>query len=392
MDICAAINPSPQHTIRTTIEGEKSRLGIRTTHGHRLSGPKSQAGLQNPKNECKGQTESFSKRSATSHVVDSIFYYERWVLSTVNMGITAVVEVLVICTTSCCSTALVNDQSNKHFRLLWSDHHYRRPGVNSPLQVDAEHWSAAIFERPNNWRIFSKLAPIAITSLTLVVEAMSSLLLKTAGPDAVNTVGDLRVVTTLTNTENKSSKLLNQLHTVLSGLPSNNLHWSNINFTNSGEVEYDISPRKVFYIVNADSSISPFEAETSSHSEKVSGALAISRSHSLKSKRATFNACNADQQAVIQNVVSPAAGFVVASLILGLILTSGICGCVMSGAASAWLRQDLLLQRVFFGYLPLCGVICSSRSRNLPLESYFTFNGSPTGDIEYSQDDCGELP
>ncbi|KAF4621982.1 hypothetical protein D9613_009066 [Agrocybe pediades] len=199
--------------------------------------------------------------------------------------------------------------------------------------------------------MFSKLALIAITSLALVVEAAPSLLLKTAGPNAVNTVGDLHVVTTLTNTGNETLKLLNHPHTVLSGLPSNNFAVSHksgarpsfkgalvkyrarasdnknaytvlapgqtMNFehnlgqtynfmTNSGEGEYDISPRNIFYVVNADSSISSLEAQTSSHTAKVSGALAVSPSHAMKSKRATFNACNADQQTVIQNAIPPA--------------------------------------------------------------------------------------
>ncbi|KAF9557974.1 hypothetical protein CPC08DRAFT_751705 [Agrocybe pediades] len=54
------------------------------------------------------------------------------------------------------------------------------------------------------------------------VKAMSSLLVKTAGPDAVNTVADLRVVITLTNTGNDTLKLLKHPHTVLFSLPTNN--------------------------------------------------------------------------------------------------------------------------------------------------------------------------
>ncbi|KAF4621983.1 hypothetical protein D9613_009069 [Agrocybe pediades] len=123
--------------------------------------------------------------------------------------------------------------------------------------------------------MFSQLALIAITSLALVVEAAPSLLLKRAGP----------------NTGNETLTLLNHPHTVLSGLPSNNFAFSHksgarpsfkgalvkyrarasdnenaytvlapgqtINFehnlgqtynlTNSGEGEYDISPRNIFY-------------------------------------------------------------------------------------------------------------------------------------------------
>ncbi|KAF4622329.1 hypothetical protein D9613_009072 [Agrocybe pediades] len=48
------------------------------------------------------------------------------------------------------------------------------------------------------------------------------------------------------------------------------------NFTNSGEGEYNISPRNIFYVLNADSSISSYEAQTSSHTAKISGALAVS--------------------------------------------------------------------------------------------------------------------
>ncbi|KAF4621984.1 hypothetical protein D9613_009068 [Agrocybe pediades] len=153
---------------------------------------------------------------------------------------------------------------------------------------------------------------------------MHSLLLKTTGPDAVNTVGDLRVVTTLKNTGNNTLKLFKHPHTVLSRFPTDNfdiIHKSSgalpyfkgvmvkyclrafdnenvytvlaagqtisvehnlgqtYDFTNSGEGEYDINPRKVFYALNADSSISSFEAQTFSHSVKVSGVLAVSYPH-----------------------------------------------------------------------------------------------------------------
>ncbi|KAF9558382.1 deuterolysin M35 metalloprotease, partial [Agrocybe pediades] len=175
------------------------------------------------------------------------------------------------------------------------------------------------------------------------------------GPDAVNTVADLRVVTTLTNTGNNTLKLLHHPLTVLSRLPTPNFLITHklsgahprfkgvlvkykpmasgderpytvlapdqtisvehnlgqtYNFTNSGEGEYNISPSKVFYALNANASISSFKAQTSSHSAKISGDLAVSPSRALKSNRTSFNARNAYQRAVIQNAIVAATALV----------------------------------------------------------------------------------
>ncbi|KAF9554408.1 zincin [Agrocybe pediades] len=70
--------------------------------------------------------------------------------------------------------------------------------------------------------MLSKLALTIITALALVVEAKSSLLLKTTGPDSVTAVYNLHVVTTLTNTGDDTLKLLNHPGTVLSKLPTHN--------------------------------------------------------------------------------------------------------------------------------------------------------------------------
>ncbi|KAF9554897.1 zincin [Agrocybe pediades] len=191
--------------------------------------------------------------------------------------------------------------------------------------------------------MFSKLALIAIISLVLVVEAAPSLLLKTEGPNAVNTVDDLHVVTTLTNTGNETLKLLNHPHTVLSGLPSNNFAVSHksrarpsfkgalvkyrarasdnenaytvlapgqtinfehnfgqtYNFTNSCEGEYNISPRNIFYVLNADLPSPP-------------------------SKRRLPPTQQRCLQAVIQNAIPPATAFVVgaATYLQALLLPS----------------------------------------------------------------------
>ncbi|KAF4621981.1 hypothetical protein D9613_009067 [Agrocybe pediades] len=204
-------------------------------------------------------------------------------------------------------------------------------------------------------KLYYRACDIATNFIRTPVKATPSLLVKTAGPDAVNSVGDLRVVTMLTNTGNETLRLFNHPHTVLSRLPTDNFVISHklsgarpaftgvlviyrpkasdnekgytvlaagqtisvehnlgqtYDFTNSGEGEYDISPRDVFYALNADSSISCFKAQTSSHTAKVSGALAVSPSRAMKFKRTTFNACNAEQRAVIQNAIQHATALV----------------------------------------------------------------------------------
>ncbi|KAF9546310.1 hypothetical protein CPC08DRAFT_823807 [Agrocybe pediades] len=143
------------------------------------------------------------------------------------------------------------------------------------------------------------VATYSIRSLGTAVKATPSLLLKTTGPDAVNTVADLRVVTTLTNTGNNTLKLLHhpltgvlvkyipmasgdeRSYTVLGPDHAISLEHNlgqKYDFTNSAEGEYDISPSREFWVLNADSSISSFEAQTSeSYSVKVSGALTAPR-------------------------------------------------------------------------------------------------------------------
>ncbi|KAF4615936.1 hypothetical protein D9613_011329 [Agrocybe pediades] len=212
------------------------------------------------------------------------------------------------------------------------------------------------FRSPSK-RLYHHSCPVATHLIRTPVKALAapSLLLKTTGPDAVNTVADLRVVTTLTNTGNNTLKLLHHPLTVLSRLPRNNFLISHklsgaqprfkgvlvkykpmasgdekaytvlapdqtisvehnlgqtYSFTNSGEGEYNISPSKVFYALNANASISSFKAQTSSHSAKISGDLAVSPSRALKSNRTSFNACNAYQRAVIQNAIVAATALV----------------------------------------------------------------------------------
>ena len=67
------------------------------------------------------------------------------------------------------------------------------------------------------------------------------------------------------------------------------------NFTASGASSYDILARNIFYIVNADSTISTLLATANSHSAEITGKLAVARRSALV-KRATFNGCTRSQQ------------------------------------------------------------------------------------------------
>ncbi|KAF4622161.1 hypothetical protein D9613_009110 [Agrocybe pediades] len=215
--------------------------------------------------------------------------------------------------------------------------------------------------------MLSKLALTIITSLALVVEAKSSLLLKTTGPDSVTAVYNLHVVTTLTNTGDDTLKLLNHPGTVLSKLPTHNFditHESGArpsfrgvfakysqktaveknvytvlspgqtitvehdlgqayNFTTSGEGKYDIGAQKTFYVVNSDSTVSPIEAQVSAHSAKVSGHLSVAPTPHSIVKRANFVGCSADQQNEINAAIPGATAYVADSAAYMSVLFAG---------------------------------------------------------------------
>ncbi|KAF9523095.1 peptidyl-Lys metalloendopeptidase [Crepidotus variabilis] len=204
--------------------------------------------------------------------------------------------------------------------------------------------------------MFSKMlhaSLLVFASLAVAIAADPSLSLKVSGPAAVDGVDNLKIVTTLTNTGAETVKVLNDPNGPLSKLPTNTFTITDAsgttpafngvkakyvpkvaaaasaftilapgqsidvehnlseayNFTTSGAGTYDIHPNNLFYLVGDDSSIETVHADTaSSHSSKVSGKLAVSRSSAVE-KRATYKGCSSSQQSSLVSAASAAQSY-----------------------------------------------------------------------------------
>ncbi|KAF4622412.1 hypothetical protein D9613_009121 [Agrocybe pediades] len=197
-----------------------------------------------------------------------------------------------------------------------------------------------------------RTALIALTYAAAVANA-ATLSLKVSGPQAVDSVEDLKVVATLTNNGAEAVKILNDPRGALSKMPTDTFsitdaagsvpsfsgvkvkyvpeHAAKIgayttlkpgesievehhlghayNFTLPGAGAYDIHANNRFYIVNPDSSLSTVYADSAAHSARLSGKgkLAIARETpaGILSKRYTYKSCSSSQQS---SIVSAAAG------------------------------------------------------------------------------------
>ncbi|KAF9010206.1 peptidyl-Lys metalloendopeptidase [Cyathus striatus] len=189
---------------------------------------------------------------------------------------------------------------------------------------------------------------IALAASAVAVSAAPGLSLKVAGPDAVNTVANLKVSATVTNTGDETLKILNDPHSPLSKLPANTFDITNdagarpsftgakvkyvpkvaaaagaytvlapgqsltvehdlseaYNFTLPGAGKYSVEASNLFYVVDdATGDISTVYADAEAHTAVVSGTLAVARRHI--EKRATYNGCTSSEQT---SLVSAAAG------------------------------------------------------------------------------------
>ncbi|KAF9554411.1 hypothetical protein CPC08DRAFT_727182 [Agrocybe pediades] len=189
--------------------------------------------------------------------------------------------------------------------------------------------------------MFSKHIFFIFASLAVLAAASPSVLLKIQGPDIVNGVGNLRVVTTLTNTGDDISRLLDQPGTVLSKLPTHNYritHESGAqpSFTTVlAEYSSDAAVAKKIYTTlspgqtitvqhdhkwilnsltrgssnlwgNEDCS---WTAQVSSHSTKISGNFSTTSTSSHLRKRAVYVGCASDEKADIPLAITGASTY-----------------------------------------------------------------------------------
>ncbi|KAF9467834.1 hypothetical protein BDZ94DRAFT_1376555 [Collybia nuda] len=194
---------------------------------------------------------------------------------------------------------------------------------------------------------------IALVASAIAVSAAPGLSLKVTGPDAVNTVENLKVVTTVTNTGDETLKILNDPLGPLSKLPANTFTISDAkgaspkftgikakyvpqaaaaagkdavtilapgesvsvehnlsdayNFSSSGEGSYAVEARNLFHIVDSASKIVPVYADAEAHTAKVSGKLASPRPS--VDKRATYVGCSSSQQSLLVSAASGAQSY-----------------------------------------------------------------------------------
>ncbi|KAF9502271.1 peptidyl-Lys metalloendopeptidase [Pleurotus eryngii] len=195
----------------------------------------------------------------------------------------------------------------------------------------------------------SALAAVFVAALS--VSASPALTLKVAGPDSVNGVDNLKIVTTLVNTGDETLKILNDPRGPLSTLPTDTFsitdatgarpaftgvkakyvpaHAASLddasvftilapgetidvahdlsttyNFTATGEGAYNFEARNLFHIVDSDKTITPLYADVEPHAAKISGKLAVAKS--ALQRRATFVGCSATRQTQLNAAASQA--------------------------------------------------------------------------------------
>ncbi|KAL1696007.1 hypothetical protein GGG16DRAFT_44080 [Schizophyllum commune] len=195
------------------------------------------------------------------------------------------------------------------------------------------------------------LASVALSAIT--ASATQSVSLKVAGPSDVTDVENLKVVTTITNTGDETLKLFNDPNSALSTMPANTFRIGNsagaapqftgikakyslktaaekglnaftilapgesverehdlsqaYNFTTSGEDTYTFDAAKSFFHLADDGTFKTVEANTSVHSAKLAGKLAVSRPR--VTRRAEFEGCSDDQQSQINDAVGAATDY-----------------------------------------------------------------------------------
>lgn len=197
----------------------------------------------------------------------------------------------------------------------------------------------------------------ALVASALAVSAAQSLSLEITGPKSVNTVANLKVVATVTNTSDRILKLLNEPRSALSKLPAHTFSIADqtgaspefigikykyvqnnaaaakaftvlapgqsvriehdlseaYNFTSPGEGTYSFEAlENVFYNVGDNGEMMPIYADTQAHSVSLSGQLAIAPSR--VSKRAMFNECSSSQQSALNSAAAAAKTYATSAL------------------------------------------------------------------------------
>jgi len=204
----------------------------------------------------------------------------------------------------------------------------------------------------------TRFALLDLVSAAVGVSSAPGLSVHVGGPDAVDGVNNLKVVTTVTNTGDETLKLLNHPAGPLSQLPTETFFISHeengaspsftgakvkyvpetairlgaedaftvltpgqsisvehdlsraYNFTSSGAGPYSIEADNLFHYVDSANNAVPIRADAVAHSASVEGRLAVARP--ALSKRATFTGCSSSQQSQL-NSAAPAAQTYVAN-------------------------------------------------------------------------------
>ncbi|PFH50593.1 hypothetical protein AMATHDRAFT_75492 [Amanita thiersii Skay4041] len=200
-------------------------------------------------------------------------------------------------------------------------------------------------------------ALLFVAASALAVSAAPSLSLKVDGPASVDTVADLKVTATITNTGDETVKVLNDPYSALSKLPTNTFKITDTsgakpsftgikakyvpnsdaalssfttlapgqsvsvehdlsqayNFTTPGAGAYSVEARNLFYVIDeATNEAVPTYATAEAHSAKLSGVLAVARPS--VSKRAVFNGCSSTQQSGLNSAASAAQSYASSAL------------------------------------------------------------------------------
>ncbi|TBU50087.1 metalloprotease [Dichomitus squalens] len=206
-----------------------------------------------------------------------------------------------------------------------------------------------------------RAALLVLAASAAAVSAAPGLSLKVSGPEAVDGVENLKVVTTLTNTGDETLKLLNDPRSVLHSLPANTFAIttddgaspsftgvkvkyspsraakstspsaftvlapgesvslthdlsSAYNFTLPGAGKYTVEASNLFHYVDANSEIAEIRADAEAHVAAVSGKLAVVRPTPTLTKREQYNGCSSSEKSGINSAAPAAQSYVAAAL------------------------------------------------------------------------------
>ncbi|KAM5544362.1 hypothetical protein V8D89_002022 [Ganoderma adspersum] len=204
-------------------------------------------------------------------------------------------------------------------------------------------------------------ALITLAATAAAAQAAPGLSLKVSGPDAVNGVENLKVITTLVNIGDETLKLLNDPRSTLHTFPTNAFAIttndgaspaftgvkvkyspanaatmtdpsvftvlapgesvslthdlsSAYNFTSTGHSKYTIEASNPFHLVNADNDVSTLRADAQPHVVTLTGGkLAVARPAAL-TERAQFHGCSSSQQAALKTAAPYANRYAASAL------------------------------------------------------------------------------